>query len=79
LDRRAANISYRLGDTWAPALEEHEALAGVAKEFAAAIREGREARTSGESGLRVLSVLEAAAGSLKADGAPYPIDVNVVS
>ncbi|HPT94709.1 MAG TPA: Gfo/Idh/MocA family oxidoreductase [Microbacteriaceae bacterium] len=79
LDRRAANISYRLGDTWAPALEEHEALAGVAKEFAAAIREGREARTSGESGLRVLSVLEAAAGSLRANGAPYPIDVNVLS
>ena len=71
---RAANISYRLGDTWAPALPEREALAGVATEFAASIRERREARTSGDSGLRVLSVLEAATASLGASGAPQPVD-----
>ncbi|MCR2808925.1 MULTISPECIES: Gfo/Idh/MocA family oxidoreductase [unclassified Microbacterium] len=70
VDARAANISYRLGDTWAPALSEGEALAGVVAEFAAAIREGRTARTSGGAGLRVLSVLEAATGSLEASGAP---------
>ena len=69
-DTRAANISYRLGDTWSPALPEGEALAGVATEFAAAIREGRSARTSGKAGLRVLSVLEAAARSVAAGGAP---------
>ena len=69
-DARAANISYRLGDTWAPALHEGEALAGVVTEFAAAIHEGRTARTSGGAGLRVLSVLEAATGSIKAGGAP---------
>ena len=40
-DARAANISYRLGDTWAPALPEREALAGVVAEFAASIRERR--------------------------------------
>lgn len=72
-DRRAANISYRLGDTWAPALPEREALAAVAAEFAAAIREGRPARTSGDAGLRVLSVLEAASASVRAFGAPRPI------
>lgn len=75
-DARAANISYRLGDTWSPALPEREALANVAAEFAAAIREQREARTSGDSGLRVLSILEAAKGSLAAAGAPYPVDVT---
>ncbi|MCX6502871.1 MAG: Gfo/Idh/MocA family oxidoreductase [Microbacterium sp.] len=69
-DARAANISYRLGDTWAPALAEGEALAHVASEFASAIREGRQARTNGAAGLRVLSVLEAATGSLLGDGAP---------
>lgn len=74
-DARAANISYRLGDTWAPALPEKEALANVAAEFAAAIREGRPARTSGESGLRVLSVLEAAAASQASHGAPAPVAV----
>jgi hypothetical protein len=72
-DARASNISYRLGDTWAPALPEREALANVATEFAASIREQRTARTSGESGLRVLSVLEAAAASQAADGAPQPV------
>ncbi len=73
---RDANISYRLGDTWSPALPEREALANVAAEFAAAIRDGREARTSGESGLRVLSVLEAATGSLRNAGAPHVIDTT---
>ncbi len=75
-DARAANISYRLGDTWSPALPEREALANVAAEFAAAIRERRDARTSGESGLRVLSILEAAKGSLASAGAPHAVDVT---
>ncbi|MCT9002623.1 Gfo/Idh/MocA family protein [Microbacterium memoriense] len=76
-DRRDANISYRLGDTWSPALPEREALAGVVAEFAAAIREGRPARTSGEAGLRVLSVLDAAQRSLAAGGAPAPMKLDI--
>jgi predicted dehydrogenase len=68
-DRRTASISYRLGDTWAPALPEHEALALMVAEFATAIRERRAPETDGEAGLRVLSVLEAAATSLRARGA----------
>ncbi|GAA1954089.1 Gfo/Idh/MocA family oxidoreductase [Microbacterium deminutum] len=72
-DARASNISYRLGDTWAPALPEREALANVAAEFAESIREQRPARTNGESGLRVLSVLEAAAASQAAIGAPQTV------
>ncbi|SDR72372.1 Gfo/Idh/MocA family protein [Agrococcus carbonis] len=71
-DPRAARVSYRLGDTWAPALPEHEALAGVVTELAAAIGEHRAPRTDGEAGLRVLSVLEAATASLAAAGAPQP-------
>lgn len=77
LDRRAANISYRLGDTWSPALEEREALGGVVAEFAAAIREGRPARTSGAAGMRVLSVLDAAQRSLAAGGAPAPMTLDI--
>ena len=72
-DRRATNISSRLGDTRAPALEDRQALAGVVAEFAGAISENRASRTSGTSGLRVLSILDAAAGSLAAFGAPYPL------
>jgi predicted dehydrogenase len=67
VDRASSQISYRLGDTWAPALPEHEALAAMVGEFADSIHEGRAPRTDGAAGLRVLSVLEAAAASL-ADG-----------
>ncbi|KRA25004.1 oxidoreductase [Microbacterium sp. Root61] len=78
-DARASRISYRLGDTWAPALEEREALAEVAAEFAASIREKRNARTGGEAGLRVLSVLDAATCSLAAGGAPWLVDAHTVN
>ncbi|MET0929896.1 MAG: Gfo/Idh/MocA family oxidoreductase [Aeromicrobium sp.] len=71
-DRSDATISYRLGDTWAPALPHREALGQMVTEFAASIREHRASRTDGASGLRVLSVLEAAAASLGADGALTP-------
>jgi predicted dehydrogenase len=67
-DRVAAAVSYRLGDMHAPSLPEREALASVATEFAAAINEGRSPVTDGHSGLRVLSVLEAANESLAANG-----------
>ena len=67
-DRAASTISYRLGDTWAPALPEREALGQMVTEFASSIREGRAPRTDGAAGLRVLSVLEAAAASTASHG-----------
>ncbi|TQL42003.1 putative dehydrogenase [Homoserinimonas aerilata] len=63
-ERTEATVAYRLGDTWSPALPEREALSSMAAEFAAAITGERPARTDGLSGLRVLSVLEAASRSL---------------
>lgn len=68
-NRTDSTISYRLGDTWAPALQHREALGQMVTEFASCIREGRTSRTDGESGLRVLSVLEAATESMGDDGA----------
>src|SRR3954454_4020516 len=68
-DHKAAGISYRLGDTWAPALPEREALGQMVAEFPASIREERASRPDGRAGLRVLSVLSAAANSLAAQGA----------
>jgi predicted dehydrogenase len=68
-DRNAVSVSYRLGDTWAPALPEREALGQMVAEFAASIRGGRAPATDGEAGLRVLSVLEAADTSRRARGA----------
>ena len=67
-ERRDAGISYRLGDTWSPALPEREPLMGVVTELAASIRTNRAPSTDGAAGLRVLSVLAAASESLANDG-----------
>ena len=75
-DRTAATISYRLGDTWSPALPEHEALSAMATEFAQSIKRGIPPRTDGRAGMRVLSVLEAAARSLADSGAPAAVNDN---
>lgn len=66
--RVGATISYRLGDTWSPALSEVEPLGLMAAQYAASIRSGEPSPTDGEAGLRVLSVLEAAADSLATSG-----------
>jgi predicted dehydrogenase len=75
-DRRDATISYRLGDTWSPALPEREALAVMAAEFASSIRSGRPPRTDGEAARRVLAVLEAATTSLSLAGSAVPLAGN---
>lgn len=67
-DRRTSAISYRLGDTWSPALPEREPLRDMVTEYAASIREGRTPRTDGQAALRVLSVLEAVRSKLSDDG-----------
>jgi predicted dehydrogenase len=68
--RRAARVSYRLGDITVPALPEREALSSMVAEFATAITTGRPSRTDGAAGLRVLAVLEAASLSLASRGEP---------
>jgi predicted dehydrogenase len=75
-ERKASAISYRLGDTWSPALPEHEALGQMVAEFASSIWQQRPARTSGAAGLRVLSVLEAVSSSLAAAGRPAAVTGN---
>jgi hypothetical protein len=75
-ERNTSAISYRLGDTWSPALPEHEALGQMVAEFASSIWQRRPARTSGAAGLRVLSVLEAVSNSLIADGRPSAVTGN---
>lgn len=63
--RRDAAISYRLGDTWSPALPEREPLADMVAEFATSISERRSPRTDGRAALRVLSVLEQVSDRLR--------------
>ncbi len=78
-DKRTSAISYRLGDTWSPALQEREPLGQVVCELASSIRNRTMPRTSGESGLRVLSVLEAVTQSLSTDGQSTIVAGNEVS
>ncbi|WP_127473809.1 Gfo/Idh/MocA family protein [Microbacterium sulfonylureivorans] len=72
-ERAAAQVSYRYGDTWVPALPEVEALSLMVGEFAAAIREQRAPRTDGHAALRVLKVLDATSRSLEAHSAPATV------
>lgn len=77
-ERRTATVSYRLGDTWSPALPETEALAAMVAEFAAAIQNRRSASTDGDAGLRVLGILEAASRSLDSGGEATPLSADRV-
>ncbi|MEW1954767.1 Gfo/Idh/MocA family oxidoreductase [Terrabacter sp. NPDC080008] len=76
-DRKQMRISYRTGDMVAPALREQEALRSMVGEFVASITERRAPVTDGWSGLRVMRVLEAAAKSLRRDGAFVSVGENV--
>lgn len=71
--RREALVSYRLGDMRAPALGDGEALQGVVAEFVGSVRSHRRPLTDGESGARVLRILEAIPASLERGGAAVPI------
>jgi predicted dehydrogenase len=66
--RLQAQISYRTGDTFVPALREEEALRGVMAEFAAAVAAGRAPLTGADAGLRVLRLLDAASVSAQSHG-----------
>ncbi len=61
-------VSYRTGDVWAPKLDSTEALRYVVAEFLDSIRSTRRPLTDGESGHRVVRLLEAAQQSIKNGG-----------
>jgi predicted dehydrogenase len=61
-------VSYRTGDVWAPKLDSTEALRYVVAEFLESIRTGRRPLTDGQSGVRVVRLLEAAQESIKNGG-----------
>jgi predicted dehydrogenase len=67
-ERAARTIAYRVGDTWAPALPEKEALSSMVQEFAASIREERRPVTDGRAALRILDILDAAGESMAGNG-----------
>jgi predicted dehydrogenase len=68
------NVQYRVGDMWAPKLEDHEALSLEVQHFAECIMQGHEPLTNGHSGLEVIKVLVASQQSLLKRGAPVEIE-----
>ena len=72
-DRDRLLVSYRHGEARIPVLDNKEALMKMAGEFAASIQEGRAPLTDGESGLRIVKILEAANRSLRENGALIPL------
>jgi predicted dehydrogenase len=65
-------LAYRYGDITIPRIKESEPLKIECEHFVDCIINGRTPRTDGLSGLRVVSVLEAASTSLKNGGATVP-------
>lgn len=61
-------VQYRIGDMYAPAISNKEALNVEVEHFADCIRNGKKPVADGEAGLRVVRVLEAANKSLKKGG-----------
>ncbi|MET0528767.1 MAG: gfo/Idh/MocA family oxidoreductase, partial [Microvirga sp.] len=66
-------VNYRMGDIWTPQLSVKEALLSEVEHFAQCIEGKAHPITSGESGLRVLSLLEGATQSLRRRGQPIEL------
>jgi predicted dehydrogenase len=66
-------ISYRAGDMWAPQLDMTEALRAEATHFIRCIEEGEQPITSGQIGLQVVRLLEAATESMAKQGRPVDL------
>jgi predicted dehydrogenase len=67
-------LLLRAGDVLIPKLDFIEPLLLECQHFVDCIRSGERPLTDGESGLRVVSVLEAAQASMAAGGAPHSVD-----
>jgi predicted dehydrogenase len=61
-------FSYRYGDIHSPRIEDHEPLKKECEHFLSCVQRGMSPLSDGYSGLRVVSILEAASRSLKLSG-----------
>ena len=66
-------VGYRVGDMWAPQVPMLEALAIEAEHFIKCINNKSTPITSGDIGLRVVRILEAASLSMKNRGTPVDL------
>lgn len=61
-------VSYRMGDMWAPHIEQGEALRSELQYFVECVSSGTRPFNDGCAGLRVVSMLEAASESIREKG-----------
>jgi predicted dehydrogenase len=66
-------FAYRYGDIYSPRLDDYEPLKEQSTHFLDCIEKGLQPRSCGHSGLRVVSILEAASESLKREGQAVPV------
>jgi predicted dehydrogenase len=73
------HFSYRYGDIYTPRLNQYEPLRKECEHFLDSIRKNEPPISDGYSGLRVVSILEAATKSLRNGGGKQDIyfDLNV--
>jgi len=67
------HVGYRSGDMWAPRLDNVEALGIETEHFIECIETGRQPLSSGQAGLRVVRILEAASRSMANHGQPIEL------
>ncbi len=67
-------LSYRFGDIFIPRLDDSEPLKVACQHFIECIKTGVEPKSSGQHGLEVVRVIEAANESLAHSGAMVPIE-----
>jgi predicted dehydrogenase len=72
--RRERLVAYRIGDMYAPVLDQTEALRTECNHFVECIRSGSTPLSDGRAGLRVVRLLEAAERSLCNGGSMEKID-----
>ena len=64
------HYSYHYGDSYIPHIQQEEPLKVECQHFIDCIEQALEPQTSGRAGLELVTILEAASASLKANGAP---------
>ena len=67
-------VQYRVGDMYAPKVEDLEALALETKHFVECINKGTQPITGGQAGLEVVKILEASKKSLEGNGIPVELE-----
>ena len=72
-------LSYRFGDIFIPKLDDAEPLKVATQHFVDCIRDGAKPRSSGEDGLKVVQVIEAANESLRNSGQMISLRPSTVS